>query len=242
MRSATLIQLFGALAALQLLFAVFAFVVLTSSDPIAHARIGMGLGLYLFWIILGGVAMRAGRGPVRTFIQRVPLNWRVKFVLFCTLLAMAEEAVAVAMTNAAPLFGLKVGEAYITASANYWDVILGHSVILFVPMFIAWAWLLGRYRFTPNQVLLLFGLTGTLAEATSGPQHLLEIGMWMFVYGLMIYLPAYAVPQDRPASAVRFRHYLLAIVAPFLSLILLLPVIPLLRLLRPSIQNSFPGV
>ncbi len=146
------------------------------------------------------------------------------------------------LTNAAPLFGLRIGDAYITASANYWDVVLGHSVIIFVPMFIAWAWLLGRYRFTPNQVFLLFGLTGTLAEASYGPQHLLEIGMWMFVYGLMVYLPAYIVPQDRKARTVRPWHYPLAVAAPFLFLILLLPVVPLLRLLRPSIQNSFPGV
>ncbi|HSB91423.1 MAG TPA: hypothetical protein VLD63_15510 [Anaerolineales bacterium] len=242
MRSSTLIRLFGVLAGLQFLFAVFAFVVLTAADPIAHARIGMGLGLYLFWIMLGGMVMLAGRGPIATFVQTVRLGWRVKFVLFCTLLAMAEEAVAVAMTNAAPLFGLKIGEAYITASANYWDVILGHSVIVFVPMFIAWAWLLGRYRFTPNQVFLLFGLTGTLAEATYGPQHLLEIGMWMFVYGLMVYLPAYSVPQDRQGRDARWFHYPLAVVVPFLFLILLLPVVPLLRLLRPSIETSFPGV
>ena len=39
------------------------------------------------------------------------LDWRIKFVLFATVLALIEEAIAVSMTNLAPFFGVKVGEA-----------------------------------------------------------------------------------------------------------------------------------
>jgi hypothetical protein len=53
-------------------------------------------------------------------------------VLFCTLLALAEEAVTTTMTNLAPLFGVKMGEVAITASANYIEVVTQHSVIVFV--------------------------------------------------------------------------------------------------------------
>lgn len=51
------------------------------------------------------------------------------------------------MTNMAPLFGVKMGEAHITASANYLDVALCHSVVVLVPTCIAWALLLRYYDF-----------------------------------------------------------------------------------------------
>ena len=112
-------------------------------------------------------------------------------------MALLEEAVTTTMTNLAPVLGVAIGQAYITASANYLDVVLGHSVIVFVPMFAAWAWLLSRYDFRPAEVFLLFGLTGTLAEAgTFGPQMLAMAGVWVWVYGLMVWLPAYALPRQ----------------------------------------------
>lgn len=68
-------------------------------------------------------------------------------------------------------------------------VVFTNSVIVFVPLFLCWGWLLSRYDFRPIEVLLLFGLTGTLAETiTFGPQNLIQVGMWVFVYGLMVYL------------------------------------------------------
>ena len=45
-------------------------------------------------------------------------------------------------------------EAHITASTNYFTVVCFHSVVVFVPMFIAWAWMLSRWRFSPLKVLL----------------------------------------------------------------------------------------
>jgi len=116
-----------------------------------------------------------------------------------------------------------VGKAYITASANYLDVVCFHSVIVFVPWFVGWAWMLSRWDFHPTMVLLIFGLTGTFAETGFLPQKLGEIGMWVFVYGLMIYLPAYSLPPTRGARPPRWWHYPLAVFLPFLFMVLLLP-------------------
>jgi hypothetical protein len=177
----------------------------------------MGTGLILLWIFCGGALMLGFREPIRTFVLSIRLHWQVKFVFFATLLAMLEEAVTTAMTNFAPLFGAKVGEAYITASANYFDVILHHSVIVFIPWFVAWAWILKRYDFSPFWVFLLTGLNGLLAETlTFGIGHLSEFGLWIFVYALMTYLPAYTIPAERGARPPELWHGLLAFVMPFL--------------------------
>ena len=140
------------------------------------------------------------------------------------------------------LFGVRIGEVYITASANYLDVVLGHSVIVIAPAFLAWVVLLGRYRFPPVAVLLLFGITGTLMEMVGDPRQAAQAGMWILVYGLMAYLPASTVPPDRPARQPKARHYIAAVLVPFLFLPLCLPVIPAVRWLRPSTASEFPPI
>jgi hypothetical protein len=195
-----------------------------------RAVVGMGWGLIILWIFLGGALMLRFRNPISALVNRAPGDWRLKFVLFATLLALLEEAVTTSMTNLAPLFGVKIGEAYITASANYLDVVALHSVIMFVPMFVGWAVILWRYQFSPFSVFLLFGLTGTMAESlTFGLGHLLEFAFWIFVYGLMVYLPACCIPPERPARTPRWWFYPLAIFIPFLFMPLVpLPLIPAL--------------
>jgi len=47
----------------------------------------------------------------------LPGGWP-QFVAFCTLLALAAEAVTTTINNLAPVFGVAVGKAYITASTN----------------------------------------------------------------------------------------------------------------------------
>jgi hypothetical protein len=192
-------------------------------NPRARAVLGMGWGLILGWILAGGLLMVRFRQPIREVVRRLPLDWRLKFVGFATLLALTEEAITTTMTNLAPVFGVRIGEAYITASTNYLDVVALHSVVVFLPMFLGWAILLWRYDFSPFAVFVLFGLTGTIAEMSFGPQHALEFGLWIFVYGLMVYLPAYCVPAERGARPVRWWHYPLAVVAPFAFI----PVLPL---------------
>lgn len=215
--------------------------VLNRNNVVANAVISMGTGLVVFWVFTLGSLMWLLRTPIKDFVQHIPLAWQIKFVIFATLLAMTEEAITTGMTNLAPLFGAKMGQAYITASANYFDVILHHSVIVFFPMFIAWAWLLSRYRFSPFCVFLLFGITGTLAESlTFGMQNLLQFGMWIFVYGLMVYLPAFTIPEERGARPVRWWHAILAVILPFFAVI---PVGIILQLVSPNHPDiHFPPI
>ena len=242
-QSGTLIKIFIGISALQLTLASVVF--LFSSAPkqvVTHAVLGMGIGLYLFWIILFGSATALFRDQIRRAMDILKIEWHFKFVVFCIALAMLEEVVTTTMTNLAPIFGARIGQAYITASANYWDVVLGHSVIVFVPMFIAWAVMLSWVDFTANQALLCFGLTGTIGESLfGGPQHMLEIGMWMFVYGLMIYLPAYCLPRREKARTPRWYHFIIAALLPFVFAVPFLAIAaPAIHHWRPSSATDFP--
>jgi hypothetical protein len=190
--------------------------------PHARAMLGMAWGMVVLWIFVCGIAMHRFRDRVRAVVGRMGWDWRLKFIGFATLLALLEEAITTTMTNLAPWFGVRVGEAYITASTNYLDVVGLHSVVVFVPMFVGWAVMLWRYDFSPFSVFVLFGLTGTLSEMTFGPQHALEFSLWIFVYGLMVYLPAYCVPAGRNARPPRWWMYPLAVIVPFLFL----PLVP----------------
>ncbi len=216
-------------------------------SPRMRAVLGMGWGLIVLWVGVGGGLMVLNRDRIRVVVQRIDAWWPAKFVVFATALALLEEVVTTTMTNLAPLFGVKIGEAYITASTNYFDVVLLHSVVVIAPLFLAWALILWRYAFSPFAVYVLFGLTGTLMETISGGlQHLLEFCFWIFVYGLMIYLPAYCVPAGRPARVPRWWQYPLAVVAPlpFIASVMLTPVPFLLRVLffphHPNIH--FPPI
>jgi hypothetical protein len=206
-------------------------------NPIQRAVLCMAWGLILFWCIGGGLIALIWKNRIRSYVQGIKLNWAVTFVLFCTGMALLEEAVTVTMTNMAPVFGVEVGKAYITASANYLDVVCLHSVVVFVPMFICWAVLLRRIDYSPMEVMFLFGLTGTLAEMSfSGLQALASVGFWMYVYGLMIYLPAYSLPERPSLIRPRWWHYPLAIFLPFVCVI---PVAGFISIIHP-IKIHFP--
>lgn len=222
MRTSTLIRWFIGLLAAWLLVITSLVTVAVWRNPVARAIIGMGWGLIILWVFGCGTLMYLLRDSIRSWTNRIRLGWRWKFILFTTLLALLEEAITTTMTNLAPLFGVPVGKAYITASTNYLDVVTLHSVVMFVPMFVGWQWMLGRWRFTPFQVFLLFGITGTLAECSFGWEHLREFGMWIFVYGLMVWLPAYCVPEERTATKPRWWFFPLAVFIPFLFI----PLIP----------------
>ena len=220
-------RLFVLALGLWLLASTAALYAGTRGHPAAHAVIGMAAGLVLLWVAGCGSLMYLGRDRARALAARIPLDWRATFWLFATALALLEEAIATAMTNLAPRFGVPVGHAYITASTNYLDVVAFHSVVAFVSLFAGWAWLLSRYAFSPFAAFVLFGLLGTAAEGQP-----LAAGQWVFVYGLMVYLPAYCVPADRGARRPRWWHYPLAVAAPaaFLGLV---PVALLVHLLAP---------
>jgi hypothetical protein len=211
------------------LYALFAIAALGSGDAKMRAMLGMVSGLLLLWVVIGGSIMYLLRNRVKDFIRKTRGGWPLKFILFCTVLALVEEAVTTTMTNMAPFFGVKMGEVYITASANYIEVVTQHSVVVFVPMFVAWVLLLYRYKFSPGSVFVLWGLTGVLAETISfGIQNILMTGFWVFVYGLMAWLPAYSVPAERNARAPKWYHYPLAVVAPILLMVPLFLVVTIL--------------
>jgi hypothetical protein len=228
---------FGAWALLIALF--FLATTLTTSAPVTRAIAGMALGLFLFWIVLGGALSLLLRKRIRSLLRRFDAHWRIAFVLFATLLALLEEAVTTTLTNAAPLWGVPVGKAYITASAHYLEVVLYHSVVVFVPMFVAWAWLLRRYTFSPAAVFILYGCAGTLAETLSfGAQNLAGLGFWVYVYGLMVYLPACAIPPERGARKPSVWTCLLALLLPILVAI---PVALIILAINPP-QHAFAPV
>jgi len=221
-------------------FSLFMYLVGESAEgsgaPQAQGIARMTMGLIAVWIFMGGGLMYYFRDTLREHVQRIPLDWRVKFVLFATLLACLEEVVTVSLTNMAFLFGAKVGEAFITASTNYFDVIFLHSVIVFIPLFIAWAFILQRYDFKPFSVFLLFGIMGMVGESTIiGPTAFIGFPMWLFVYGLMVYLPAYSIPEDRGARTVVWYHYLYAI--PFAFLIALPMLIPIVYIITGALDH-----
>jgi hypothetical protein len=208
-------------------------------SPVFRAVIGMGLTLNVVWTLTGGLLMLAFRDRARAAFQKIPLPWQVKFVLFATLLILLEEAVTVSLTNLAPLYGVKVGQAYITASTNYLDVVAFHSVVAIAPMFIGWAWLLTRYDFHPTVVFLLFGITGNLSEVQFGGPSNLTAGFWIFLYGLMIYLPAYCIPVKRGAKPPRWYHGLAAI---FLPVLFSVPFLAIVRLTHHPQPTHFPPI
>jgi len=234
----------AALLILALLFPGFMHLVAIHEDSaMAWGIARMATGLIVLWIFLGGSLMYRYRHAARRLVQSIRLGWRLKFVLFCIVLACIEEMVTVGMTNLAPLFGARIGEAYITASTNYFDVVLLHSVIVFVPLFIALMLLLSRYDLSPFAVFLVFGVVGTICEAIFAGRAGAAIGfpMWAFVYGLMVWLPAYSLPPaaQRGARPARWFHALLAVPAVFiLAMPMLLPIVYVIEVVleHPSIH------
>jgi hypothetical protein len=210
-------------------------------NRIVGAMAGMLWGLCLIWIGVCGLLSIFGRDAVRRIIDRIPLPPSLTFFVFVTLLALIEEAVATLMTNCAPLLGVRVGEVYITASADYFDVVVFHSVVIFLAQFAVWAWLLSRYAFSPFSVFVLFGVTGLIDETLFAGPHPLTIAQWILVYGLMVYLPAYCYPDKPSRHRVRWWHHPLAVVLPIVAS---LPVVALVLFViapgHPSIH--FPPI
>jgi hypothetical protein len=222
--------------------AVIAALALLGAPPNTRAVMLMGSGLVLVWVALGGSLQRLLRGPARDFLQRIRIDPRITFVGLATILAMVEEVITTTLTNLAPLFGVPYGAAYITASGNFLDVVCLHSVVVFVPMFIGWSFLLQRYSFSPNAVFLLFGLTGLTAELSfSGTQAFLEFGLWIFVYGLMVWLPAHAFPAVREARKPAWWMYPIAVFFPVLFAIPAAMVIGLIHPVRIHFPEIPPG-
>ena len=82
-------------------------------------------------------------------------------------------------------------------------------------------------------------ITGTLAEAgTFGLQNLANAGFWVWVYGLMVWLPAYTLPKRPAANRPRAWHYPIALIMPIVCAI---PVALIVMRLHPM-SNHFPPI
>jgi hypothetical protein len=229
-----LVAIFGLELAISTGYLIF---ILPNVLPSVRAAILMRLGLISLWVVAGGLVMYFLRNRIRDVFQRLKLDPRIVFVLLATLLAIVEELIATVMTNLAPVFGVQLGAAYLTASSDYLDVICFHSVVVFIPMFIGWAILLKYRAFSPCAVFLLFGLSGTIAEMLyGGSQALLDVGLWVFVYGLMVYWPAYCFSSHEAPRAPAWWEYGLAICLPLLFAI---PVALVVGIVHP-VRVHFP--
>lgn len=240
-----LIRLILGVAAIHFFTVAAVFSVLTYRHQQMRlaALLGMTVGMYILWIFIGGIIAWRFGDLIQRWGDRHPSFWLLRFFLSCIALCMTEEAITTLMTNLAPFFGVRLGQVYITASSNYWDVILGHSLIVIAPTFLAWAFLLKYYQFQPSTVLVLFGLTGTLMEMIYGGfMQMAQTGMWVLVYGLMIYLPACSAPSNRPGRIPRLAHCILAVLLPFAFMPLCIPILFVIRMLRPSVAFQFPPV
>ncbi len=118
----------------QVLLALFLTLAGTENRLLA-AMAKMLWGLDLLWIGGAGVISVLGRSKAPIWFQRVLLGAGLKVWLLATTLTLVEEAIAPWMTNGVPLFEVVMGEVYLTASANYFDVVYFHSVIVFMPQF-----------------------------------------------------------------------------------------------------------
>lgn len=182
-----------------LVYVVFLTVTKTQGAVHAHAMFLMAFLLFVIWVVIGGYLQKK---YILQFYEKItePKKYPIlSFGLTATLLACAEEAITTFLTNQAPNLGSAVGKAYITASTNFFDVIFFHSVIVFVPMFFMLGYILKKYDISPFGAFLLFGIVGVIAEiGFSGPSTAINTPFWIFVYGLMVYLPAhYFVRTER---------------------------------------------
>lgn len=143
------------------------------------------------------------------FMQATPKQSVLRCVVFAgmaTLLALIEELCTQFMTDHALWFGVATGRAYITPSLDYWDTVLHHSVIVFVPMFAVCAALAEKWKFSPKEIFYLIGITGLTAETTMNPASVF-MGFWLVVYGFMVMLPACWLYRTRQPIKRRLWHY-----------------------------------
>lgn len=227
--------IFAAWCAILTVFVSLAQAITT--DPITRAVLRMALGVVVFWIIGGGLLSIALRQVVLRWFRLHARGWQLLFVVSATAMALLEEAVTTTMTNLAPYWGLTIAQAHITASGNYLDVVLLHSVIVFIPMYAAWSWIMRRYAFTPPAVFVLYGLTGALLETVTFGSTLLQVGFWVYVYGLMVYLPAHAAPPQRIAKSPGPGAALLAIVLPIVAAI---PMVIVVQIIHRTFFGTLP--
>lgn len=216
MFSKLLIKIIGVYSIIFLLFLSIATFTGDATNN-EKAIIKMALLLNLIWCVIFGIITFKYKDKIKQKFDNFKpnWNWKKKFFIFFLGLILLEEIITTTLTNLAPVLGGELGKAFITASTNYFEVVFFHSAIIFVPFIFIWIYLFSKYDFSPNQAFLLFGLVGTLAEAMLSPFALIS-GFWFFVYGLMVYLPAYTLPQRENLNSAGIWAHIQAIILPFI--------------------------
>lgn len=193
-------------------------------------------GVNLLWIALFGFISLRLRDRVAKLGERLGANRPFAFFFGATLMALIGEMVTTAMTNCAPLFGAEIGEVYITASTNYLDVVLFHSVVVFLPQYAVLGWLLGRYSISPFVLFICYGFTGFIGEVMfSGPNPLM-LAQWILIYGLFVFLPAHLFVGQVDRKPLRWWMYPLLVIVPTIASI------PMVALLLLVIAPGHPSI
>ena len=76
-------------------------VILNSDKAKDRAIFLMADGMILLWIIVGGSLTPMLRKYLVPRLVAIPIDWRVRFLLFCTTMALIEEVITTTMTNLA---------------------------------------------------------------------------------------------------------------------------------------------
>jgi hypothetical protein len=202
--------LFVFVLAFQVLMVILVFDEGTWAD---RAFVILNSGLLVIWVgLIGGILYRIN-DRTGTFLSS-NRHHILTFALICPLLVLIEETVAVMMTNTAPLWGLTTSEASITASVNWFETVTRHSVIVFIPQFVLLAIFTKAYRSDPAHVFLMYGLCGFIGEglAFGFVHNLWGLPFWIFVYGMIAYVPTYVLQTDPNRPVARLWHHVLALV------------------------------
>ncbi|KAL0217444.1 hypothetical protein RCL1_008025 [Eukaryota sp. TZLM3-RCL] len=181
----------------------------------------MTSGMLMLWVAVLGLIQYHFRHRLRLFLSKFTRKlepWCLFFLLsimsFCI-----KEAVATLLTNTAYLWDLSPIEASITASGNYL-VVIKHSFGDFLPIVVAWSILLSKIQFSAFQVLLLHGLHCYLGLSDVFGGSLLSLGSTILVNGLCLYTPAFAAQWPLTRVRVRWFHYVVGILFPFVCHVL----------------------
>ncbi|TVP93786.1 MAG: hypothetical protein EA374_08520 [Acholeplasmatales bacterium] len=179
------------------------------------AIVTMALGLLVIWGVLLGLVQKKFMQSRSLVVVSSP-RFVIYMMLLMTGLACMAEVVSVTMTNTAYLWSLSPYEAYITASPNYIEVVTRHSVIVFLPQFLAITLLHHRYQYKGFAWFVMYGLIGYVNEwlAFGEAASWVSIPFWMIIYGWIVYLPTHWLRPDKARIKVRIYHYGAALFVP----------------------------
>ena len=181
------------------------------------AMVSMSTALLVLWVGVCGFIILKTREKIRKRFTS-PNFFVLKFFIFAILMCMIEELITTSLTNTAYLWGLSPYEVYITGSPNYIEVLTKHSLIAFLPQFLCWGIIVSKYDISAQNVLIIYGITGYLNELIAfgiGP-NVMSLPFWILVYGLILYLPAYALKRKHGLKEPNIAHYILFIVVPII--------------------------